>query len=72
MKKVVLQIVLIIILQESDLIRIILLPTEKLLNFHNVIILNKSVVNKSENNYYFNIFLGKFHVNINPVHSILK
>ena len=59
MKKVVLQIVLIIILQESDLIRIILLPTEKLLNFHNVIILNKSVVNKNENNYYFNIFLGK-------------
>ena len=38
---------------------LILLPTEKLLNFHNIIILNKSVVNKNENNYYFNTFLEK-------------
>ena len=33
------------------------LPVEKTLNFHNVIILMKSV--KNENNYYYNIFLGK-------------
>ena len=29
------------------------------MTFHNVIILIKSVVNKNENNYYYNIFLGK-------------
>ena len=35
------------------------LPIEKTLTFHNVIILIKSVVIKNENNYYYNIFLGK-------------
>ena len=34
------------------------LPVEKMLTFHNVIILIKSVVNKNKNNYY-NIFLEK-------------
>ena len=35
------------------------LPIEKMLVFHNVIILLKSLVNKNKNNYYFNIFLEK-------------
>ena len=35
------------------------LPIEKILTFHNVIILLKSVVNKCKNNYYYNIFLEK-------------
>ena len=35
------------------------LPIEKILTFHNVIILIKSVVNKNKNNYYYNIFLEK-------------
>ena len=33
------------------------LPREKILTFHNVIKLIKSVVNKDKNNYYCNIFL---------------
>ena len=32
------------------------LPIEKILTFHNVVILFNSVVNKNENNYYYNIF----------------
>ena len=32
------------------------LPVEKTLTFHNVTMLVKSVVNKNENNYYYNIF----------------
>ena len=35
------------------------LPIENILTFHNVIILTKSVVNKNENNYFYNIFLEK-------------
>ena len=35
------------------------LPSEKILTFYNVIILIKSVVNKNEKNYYYNIFLEK-------------
>ena len=35
------------------------LPIEKILTFHNAITLIKSVVNKNENNYYYNIFLEK-------------
>ena len=35
------------------------LPVKKILIFHNVIILIKSVVNKNENKYYYNIFLEK-------------
>ena len=35
------------------------LPIEKILTFHNVVILIKSVVDKNKNNYYFNTFLKK-------------
>ena len=35
------------------------LPIEKILTFHNVIILLKSVVTKDKNNCYYNIFLEK-------------
>ena len=35
------------------------LPIEKILTFRNVIILIKSVVNKNESNYYYNIFIEK-------------
>ena len=35
------------------------LPIEKILTFHNVIILITSVVNKDKNEYYYNIFLEK-------------
>ena len=55
----ILQIVLIIILQESGLVHIILYLLKKILTFHNVLILIKSVVNKNENKYYYNIFLEK-------------
>ena len=44
-KKVVLQIVLIIILERLELIYIIFYQLKKILTFHNVIILIKSVVN---------------------------
>ena len=35
------------------------LTSEKILTFHNVIILIKSVVDKNKNNYYYNIVLEK-------------
>ena len=35
------------------------LPIKKILTFHKVIILIKSVVNKNKNKYYYNIFLEK-------------
>ena len=35
------------------------LPIEKTLNLHNVIILSKSVLNKGQIHYYYNIFLEK-------------
>ena len=35
------------------------LPIEKILTFHNIMILIKSVVNRNKNNYYFNTFLEK-------------
>ena len=35
------------------------LPIEKVLTFHNVILLIKSVVNENKNNYYYKIFLEK-------------
>ena len=35
------------------------LPIEKILTFHNVIILIRSVINKYKNDYYFNIFSEK-------------
>ena len=39
------------------------LPIEKLLTFHNVIILIKSVVNMSKSNYYYNTLLEKIPMN---------
>ena len=51
----VLQTVLIIILENSYNS----LPIERLLTFHNVVILTKSVVNKNQNEYYYNIFSEK-------------
>ena len=35
------------------------LPIKKILTFHNVIVLIKSVVNKKKNKYYYNTFLSK-------------
>ena len=35
------------------------LPIEKAVTFHNVIILNQSVVNKNENSYFYNVFIEK-------------
>ena len=58
-KKVVLQIVLIIIFARIRIDSYNSLLTEKSLTFHNGIILIKSVVNKNKNNYYHNIFLKK-------------
>ena len=58
-KKVVLQIVLIIFLERSKLIHIILFLLKKIWAFHDVIIVIKSVVNKNENKYYYNISLEK-------------
>ena len=52
----VLQILLIIILERLELIHIILYLLKKL-TFQSAIILNKSVVNKNDNKYYYNIFL---------------
>ena len=57
-KKVVLQIVLIIIFARIRIDSYNSLLTEKSLTFHNGIILIKSVVNKNKN-YYHNIFLKK-------------
>ena len=37
----------------------ILLPIEKILTLHSVIILLKSVLNKDKNHYYYRIFLEK-------------
>ena len=46
------------------------LPVEKALTFQKVVILTKSVVNKNENNYYYNIFLekGSDADKSNPIH----
>ena len=54
-KKVVLQILLAIILEESELSHIILYLLKKKLAFHDVIILIKSVVNENENKSCYNI-----------------
>ena len=53
----VLEIVLIIISEKSELIHIILYLFEK--NFHNVIKLIKLVVSKNKTNYCHNIYLEK-------------
>ena len=58
-KKVVFQIVLIIILQESELNHVIIYLLKKILAFHNAIILIMSVLNKNKNEYSYNIFLEK-------------
>ena len=58
-KKLVLQIVLIIILEGSEFTHIILYLLKKILTFHNVIILIQSVVNKNKTKYYYNIFFKK-------------
>ena len=58
-KKVVFQIVLIIILQESELIHVIIYLLKKILAFHNAIILIMSVLNKNKNECSYNIFLEK-------------
>ena len=58
-KKVVFQIVLIIILQESELTHVIIYLLKKILAFHNAIILIMSVLNKNKNEYSYNIFLEK-------------
>ena len=47
------------ILRKLKLIAMILLPIEKILTLYNVIILIKSVINKSKNHYYYKIFLEK-------------
>ena len=58
-KKVVLQIVLIIILERLELIHTILDLLKKILTFDNVIILIKSLANKNKIKYCYNIFLEK-------------
>ena len=57
-KEVVLQIVLIKILERSEWIDIIFYLLKKL-TFHNFIILIKSVVDKNENKYYYNLLFRK-------------
>ena len=47
------------------------LPIEKILTFHNVIILIKSVVNKNKNEYYYDIFLEKRSYKIKPIKVLL-
>ena len=46
------------------------LTIKKELNFHNVIIFFKSVVNKNKNEYYYDIFLEK--VSISPIQNVFK
>ena len=46
-------------LQGSEFIHVVLYLLKKILTFCNAIILIKSVPNKNENNYYYNIFLEK-------------
>ena len=48
------------------------LPIEKILTFHSVIILIKSVVNENKNKYYYNIFLEKGSYKDNPIRNIFK
>ena len=59
LKKVVLQIVLIIVLKESELIHIIFCLQKKIPTFHSIIILIKSIVNKKKNHRYYIGFLKK-------------
>ena len=56
-KKVVLNMLFLLIIQESKLIQVVLLSLEKALTLRNFIIVIKSVFNKVQNHY--NIFLEK-------------
>ena len=47
------------IMQSSKLISYDFLSLEKLISFHDVIILIKSVLDKDQNHHYYNIFLEK-------------
>ena len=47
-------------------------PIVKILTFHNVIILIKSVVSINKHVYYCNIFSEKFRIEINPIQNIFK
>ena len=47
------------------------LPTEKILAFHNVIILIKSVINKNKNKYFYS-FQKKARIKINLIHNIFE
>ena len=47
------------------------LATEKILTFHNVIILIKSFINEDKINYYI-CFQKKDHIKINPICNIFK
>ena len=48
------------------------LPIKKILIFHNVITLIKSVVNKNKNKYYYHIFLEKVCIKINEFLFIIS
>ena len=48
------------------------LPIDKILAVQNVTILIISVVNKNKNKNYYNIFLEKVRIKINPMQSIFK
>ena len=47
------------VMQSSKLISYDFLSLEKLISFHDVIILIKSVLDKDQNHHYYNIFLEK-------------
>ena len=63
-KKVVLHMFFLINMQKSKL-TYHSLPLEKTMILHNVRILSKSVVDKNQNRYYYNIFLEKSYILIN-------
>ena len=72
MKEVVLQIVSIITLKKLESIHIILYLWKKILAFHNVIKLIKSVVNKNKMNTTIIYFYKKGRIKINTLHNIFK
>ena len=47
-------------------------PIEKILTFYDVVILIKLVVNKNKKEYYYNIFIEKVLIKVNPIHIIFK
>ena len=50
---------ILIIMKKSKLIHIIFLPLEKTLILHDLMILIKSVLDKNQNHYYYNILSDK-------------